>query len=105
MSETKLNFLQGQVVEDEVQLSLVELCRACGAPAEQVTIWVQEGVLEPAGEGPQDWRFGGYSLRRTRLAMRIFRDLDLNPAGVAVALDLLGKIASLEAKLQRLEKT
>jgi chaperone modulatory protein CbpM len=95
-------YLEGQVVEDQVHLSLLELCRACRAHEEQVTAWVFEGVLEPAGGQPQDWRFGGESLRRARLALRIARDLEVNPAGVALALDLLDEIAALEARLQGL---
>ena len=87
MSNAIATYLHGQVVEDEIHLSLLELCQACSAAEEQVTAWVFEGVLEPAGERPQDWRFTGHSLRRARFAARISRDLEVNPAGVALALD------------------
>jgi chaperone modulatory protein CbpM len=93
-------YLEGQVVEDQVHLSLVELCQACRAQEEQVTAWVFEGVLQPAGEQPANWRFGGDSLRRARVALRIARDLEVNSAGVALVLDLLDEIAALEARLQ-----
>ena len=101
MSNAIATYLHGQVVEDEIHLSLLELCQACSAAEEQVTAWVFEGVLEPAGERPQDWRFTGHSLRRARFAVRISRDLEVNPAGVALALDLLDEIAALEARLRR----
>lgn len=101
MSETNLPSVQCKVVEEEIHLTLVELCQACRAPEEQVTVWVLEGVLEPSGERPQDWRFTGQSLRRARLALRLTRDLEINPAGVALALDLLDEIAALKARLQR----
>ncbi len=90
-----------QIVEEEVHLTLVELCRACSAPEEYVIAWVYEGVLEPVGEAPLDWRFTGQSLRRARLALSLTQDLDINPPGVALALDLLDDIAALEAQLQR----
>ncbi len=64
--------------------------------------WVFEGVLEPIGETPQDWQFTGQSLRRTRLALSFTRDLEINPAGVALALDLLDEIALLRARMQRM---
>lgn len=102
MSHTTVAYLRGQVVEDEVHLSIGELCQACGAAEELVTAWVFEGVLEPAGEQPRDWRFSGKSLRRARLALRISRDLEINASGVALALDLLEEIAALESALQRL---
>jgi len=96
-----MTFIQGPVVEEEVHLTLVELCQACSAEQEHVTAWVFEGVLEPVGKSPQDWRFGGESLRRARLALRLARDLEINPPGVALALDLLDEIAALRAQLQR----
>lgn len=102
MSQDKVSLIQGPVVEETVQLTLVELCRACGAEEQHVRVWVFEGMLEPVGESPQDWRFGGESLRRARLALRLSADLEINPPGVALALDLLDEIAALRARLQRL---
>lgn len=90
------------VVEDEVELTLVELSRACQVTEERIFGWVDEGVLEPVGEAPQQWRFAGASLRRTRIAVRLTRDLDLNPPGIALALDLLAEIEALRSQLQRL---
>lgn len=101
MNQTNMTFIQGPVVEEEVQLTLVELCQACSADEEHVLVWVFEGVLEPVGDSPQDWRFSGESLRRARLALRLSRDLELNPPGVALALDLLDEIAALRARLLR----
>ncbi|MEO6354225.1 MAG: chaperone modulator CbpM [Burkholderiaceae bacterium] len=101
MKQTETSTLQVQVVEEEIELTLIELCQACDAQQEQVTLWVLEGVLEPRGEQPQEWRFGGISLQRARLALRLMRDLEINPAGVALALDLLDEIATLKAQLKR----
>lgn len=103
MSQTTMTFIQGPVVEEEVQFTLVELCQACSAEEEHVLAWVFEGVLEPVGESPLEWRFSGDSLRRARLALRLSRDLGLNPPGVALALDLLDEIAELRARLERAE--
>jgi chaperone modulatory protein CbpM len=89
------------VVEEDLQLTLAELCRACRAPEAQIQIWVVEGVLEPTGAAPHEWRFAGASLRRARLAWRLTQDLDINPPGVALALDLLDEIATLRAGLRR----
>ena len=89
------------VVEEDVHLTLVELCRAVRAPEELVRVWVVEGVLAPAGESPPDWRFAGTSLRRARLAATLTRELELNPPGVALALDLMDQIESLQSRLRR----
>ena len=90
------------VVEEDVHLTLVELCRACDAQEEQVQLWVVEGVLSPIGSSPPEWRFTGASLRRARLALTLTRELEINPPGVALALDLLERIDALEASLRRL---
>jgi chaperone modulatory protein CbpM len=89
------------VVEEDLHLSLAELCRACRAPEEQVRMWVVEGVLEPVGPSPLEWRFGGASLRRARLAFTLTRELEINAPGVALALDLLDEIAALRAGQRR----
>ncbi|NMM37031.1 MAG: MerR family transcriptional regulator [Glaciimonas sp.] len=101
MNQTNTTYLQGQVVEEEIELTLIELCQACDAPEEQITIWVLEGMLEPYGPQPQEWRFSGAALQRARLAVRLTRDLEINPAGVALALDLLDEIAALKTQLKR----
>jgi chaperone modulatory protein CbpM len=93
-------YLDGQVIEEQVQLSLVELCQACRAQEAEVAAWVFEGVLQPTGAQPASWRFAGESLRRARMALRIARDLEVNAAGVALALDLLDEIAALEARVR-----
>ena len=92
---------RGVVVEEEVHLTFFELCRVVHAPPEQIVGWIGEGVLEPAGQSPEDWRFAGPSLRRARLATRLAGDLGLNAPGVALALDLLDEIESLRARLLR----
>lgn len=90
-----------EIVEDDVQLSLAELCRACSTAEEQVRVWVVEGVLEPVGGSPQEWRFAGPSLRRARLALTLERELEVNAPGVALALDLMDEIDALRAALRR----
>lgn len=94
--------LRGAIVEEDIHFTLVELCQACRAPEAHVIAWVVEGVLEPVGASPEAWRFSGPSLRRAKLALWLTRDLELNPPGVALALDLLDEIAALQARLEQI---
>ena len=96
MNPTISSALRGSVVEEEVLLTTVELCRAVRTSAQQIELWVYEGVLQPTGESPEEWRFGGDSLTRIRIATRLLHDLEINTPGVALALDLLDRIAELE---------
>ena len=100
MMQTNLTVLHCQVVEEEVALSLAELCRACDAERELVLQLVEHGVIEPQGSAPQAWVFTGASLRRTRVALRLLRDLELNLPGAALAVELLDEIARLQRQLQ-----
>ena len=93
--------LNEQIVEEEVHLTLMDLCHACHTSEEHVIAWVYEGVLEPIGEAPKNWRFTGPSLRRARLAASLIYDLEINLPGIALALDLLDEIHVLQARLKR----
>ena len=101
MNDTISSALRGSVVEDDIELTIVELCRACRTSEHEIELWVVEGVLQPRGESRESWRFGGDALARMRVATRLTRDLDLNAPGVALALDLLDRIAELESRLVR----
>jgi chaperone modulatory protein CbpM len=94
-------YLQGQIVDENVEFTLVELSRASGASEEELTLWVSEGVFEPRGAQPQEWRFSGAALRRVRTAQRLAHDFQINPPGVALALNLLDEIDALHARMKR----
>ncbi len=101
MSQSVIKPLDYQVVEEELNLTLVELCQTCRVTEELVSEWVFEGVLEPVGQQPQEWQFSGSALRRAQLALHLTQDLELNTPGVALALDLLDQINMLKAELKR----
>ena len=95
------NILNGVVIDEQTRISLVELCRACSRHAEWVIELVDEGVLEPSGPSPERSYFSAVALRRAQVAARLQRDLGINLAGVALALDLLDEIDILRAQLRR----
>lgn len=91
-----------QILEEELSFTLAELSGACQVQTELLVALVQEGVIEPEGEDSADWRFTGASLRRARVALRLQRDLGVNPSGAALALELMDEIATLRARLAAL---
>ena len=101
MSDTASYAIDGVVVEEEIVFSLSGLCQAADASPDQVLGLIDEGLLQPTGDAPQDWAFRGPSLHTTRTALRLNRDLALGTAGVALVLDLLEEISTLRARLQR----
>ena len=92
----------GIVPEEPAELSLAEISRASAVPAEFIVELVEEGVLAPAEHEPEHWRFTYAHIRRVRVASHLRRDLGVNLAGAALALDLLDQIEALRARLQAL---
>ena len=93
--------LSGNVLGEDVELTLVEICRTCQLPAERVFELVEEGIIDPLGREPSGWRFRSTSVRRIRCALRLERDLGVNLAGAALALDLLEELERLRARMHR----
>ena len=90
------------IFEEQIELTIDDLCRACAVQTQTIIELVEEGVLETAGPSPQDWRFGGDNLRRARVALRLQQDLGVNPAGAALILQLMQEIDALRARLHAL---
>jgi chaperone modulatory protein CbpM len=104
ISKTEVHTATGQLIDDDVTLTMVELCQACKGSEDLVTALVFEGVLEPVGQHPQEWHFTGAAIRRARLAHHLTKDLEINTPGVALALDLLDQIDTLRAQLARISR-
>ena len=92
----------GFILEEQADLTLADLCRACGAQTGLVVELVEEGVLSPSGDGPEVWRFTGLQLRYARVAVRLQRDLGVNTAGAALALQLMDELDALRGRLKSL---
>jgi len=95
--------LTGILLDERVELTLIELSQACSSSTEWVIELVEEGILEHTGRDAAQWRFSGANLLRARAAMRLQQDLEINLAGVALALDLMEQIEAMRERLHRLE--
>lgn len=98
----------GILLDEHTELSLIDLCGACSSSEDWIIELVDEGALEPVnlqdiGDQHMQWVFTVDSLEKVRTAKRLQRDLDINLAGVALALSLLERIETLEARLRRLD--
>lgn len=93
---TSDKILSGQVLGDYDMVTIGDLCRSCTVEIETVTLLVEEGILEPVGSDVEHWQFTVASLRRVKTAIHLQRDLGVNLAGAALALELLDRIAELE---------
>ncbi len=88
------------VLEEQGWFTLAALCQASGAEHTWVQAMVGEGLLQPTGHMPQDWRFGGDALPQTRKTLRLARDFELDMAAVALVLELMAEIERLRLQLR-----
>jgi chaperone modulatory protein CbpM len=103
MGGQSLSVLTGVVLDENTLVTFTELCQSCDVGSDVVAEMVEIGILDPTGDGPGDWRFEAGALRRAATAARLQRDLGVNLAGAALALELLERIERLEARLRALK--
>jgi chaperone modulatory protein CbpM len=99
-SEESVAQLTAIILDEQAQLTLAEISRACAVHAEGIVELVEEGALAPIGAEPHRWRFTGAHMRRARVAVHLQADLGVNLAGAALALQLLDEIEDRRARLR-----
>ncbi|ARG98133.1 chaperone modulator CbpM [Legionella micdadei] len=80
-------------------LSLAEVTSSFGVSKETVIEIINEGIVPAQKDENDEWRFDNESVRRIRMVLRLNRDLGVNLAGAALALELLKEIDRLRAML------
>lgn len=99
-----MEVLAGEILEDEMRLTLSQLSLACGVGTDLLLQFVEEGVIEPEEVVEQEWVFPGSSLRRVQVTLRLQRDLGVNLSGAALALELMDELETLRARLEAMER-
>lgn len=95
---------EGDLVTKAADLTLSDLCESCDLSEEIVTAYVAEGIIEAQGGHKASWRFSRVELIEVRRASRLERDLGVNTAGAALALDLMNQIKELKERLAAHER-
>ncbi len=90
--------IPASIFDESSILSIEDLSRMCSVDERHIVEFVEEGVLSVVNVS-SEWRFTGDALRRARLALRLERDLELNLAGVALAVELIEELARLRREL------
>ena len=98
MPDKELDLLSGEVVDDTMEITIVELCRSCAVETDLIEAMIEEGILEPTGTHGAERCFSYISVKRTRTVVRLQRDLGVNLAGAALALELLDRLDRLRRK-------
>lgn len=81
-----------------VQWRMEEFCRLAELSADCLIEIVDQGIVEPSGEKPEEWLFDAAALDVARRAARLQRDLEIDWSGIALALSLLDELEQLRAE-------
>jgi chaperone modulatory protein CbpM len=100
MPSSENQALAGAIFEETALLTVKDLSRMCAVEERHIVEFVEEGVLSVVEIDTTEWHFTGAALRRARLALRLERDLELNLAGVALALELMEELQTLRRELK-----
>jgi len=83
------------------QLTLEGLAACAGVHPTLIEYFVEYGLLEPLARTGTQWLFDRARLARLRLIERLRRDLGANLAGIAVILDLLDRLTTLQREVEQ----
>ena len=83
------------------QLTLDGLAACTGVHPALITYFVEYGLLEPSARTGTQWLFDTACIARLRMIERLRRDLGANLAGIAVILDLLERLTSLQREVEQ----
>lgn len=91
--------------EQGAKVTYDEICLRCTIPAETLNEMIEYGVIEPLFSTKKEAPiyFSSSSLLRVNTAIRLCRDLEVNIAGAALAIELLDEIKSLRKNLNNLK--
>ena len=82
-------------LDETTTYSLHQCCTLCQINAQMIYEMIDEGVISPMGNNPQNWCFGATQIKRIQITLRLQQDLRVNLPGAALALDLLEELAEL----------
>ena len=85
-----------------LQMNVVEFCQCTELPQAWLIEIVEEGILEPKGSEPGQWLFDMQAVAVARRALRLRQDLELEWAGIALALQLLDQLEQLREENRQL---
>jgi chaperone modulatory protein CbpM len=80
---------------ESTYLSFTEVCLQTGVAEDTVFEIVEHGIIEPIGTTPDEWLFSPTMLTVTKKAVRLHRDLEVDWAVIALAIELLDEVEQL----------
>jgi len=86
------------------QFHLEDLCHATALPADIIIEIVEQGIVDPIGDAPDNWAFNTQMITITKKAFRLHNDLEIDWPGTALAISLIDELELLRAKNLQLQR-
>jgi DNA-binding transcriptional MerR regulator len=99
MSEPRASITLGRLEPE--QWTLESLATCTGVHPARITYFVEYGLLDPSVRRGTQWLFDTAALARLRMIERLRCDLGANLAGIAVILDLLDRLTTLQREVEQ----
>lgn len=93
-----------QMPETIEEVGFDDVCAICHITPDFVVELIAYGTIEPHGNSVENFRFDAYQIQVIRRAVRLHHDLEVNHAGIALAVDLLRQMEALQTELDTLKK-
>ena len=87
-----------------VEFDIEEISQLVDTPVTHIVELVEHGIVEPRGPRPEVWVFDLPAFHTVRRAVRLQRELELDWAGIALALDLLTQVETLRMENRMLRQ-
>jgi len=90
--------------ETVMELGFDQVCSTFHVSPDFIIELISYGTIEPQGSSSTTWRFDTHQLKIIRTAVHLHHDLEVNHAGIALAMDLLEQLNALQVELDILHK-
>ena len=99
MSEPRAPITLGRIEREQLTLDALAAC--AGVHPVRIEYFVEYGLIEPIARTGTQWLFDTACIARLHMIERLRRDLGANLAGIAVILDLLDRLTSLQREVEQ----
>ena len=102
MKNDTVRVYEARIIEEEEPMTIIQICERCKLSKEEIIELIEEGIIYPKDKQNKSLSFSFDTIDRILKVKRLKRDMDLNMAGVALAVNLLDRIEELERKILRM---
>lgn len=98
----QIQIKEALLLHEHYELTLPEISELSGVTEQELTEWVEEGLLTPHDLNAPNWTFGANRLTTVLTACRLRNELDLDAHALTLTVNLLERIRMLEAEVRDL---